>query len=62
MAKGKNWIEDATKNKGALRRELNVPKGEKIPAKKMEKAAKSSDPKIRKQAALAKTLKSLKKK
>lgn len=63
MAKDKkNWIAGAvSKGKGALHRELKVPQGEKIPAKKMSKAAKSSNPKIRKQVALARTLKSFKK-
>lgn len=56
MAAKKKWIAGATKNKGALHRELGVPEGKKIPAKKMAKASKSSNPKIRKQAALAKTL------
>lgn len=54
----KKWIAGAVKNKGKLHRELNVPEGEKIPAKKMAKAAKSKNPTIRKEAALAKTLKS----
>ncbi len=57
----KNWIAEATKNKGGLHRSLGVPAGEKIPAKKLAKAEKSSNPKIRKQAALAKTLKGFKK-
>ena len=54
----KKWIKDATKNKGALHRALGVPEGEKIPAKKISKAEHSKNPKIRKEAALAKTLKS----
>lgn len=53
-----NWIAGATKNKGALHRNLGVPQGEKIPAKKLASAAKSSNPTIAKEAALAKTLKS----
>lgn len=53
---GKKWIKGAIKHPGALHRELGVPEGKKIPAKKMAKAAKSSNPKIRKQVALAKTL------
>ena len=52
----KNWIAGATKNKGALHRALGVPEGEKIPSGKMAKAARSSNPKIRKEANLAKTL------
>ena len=41
--------------------ELGVPQGEKIPAKKMAKAAKSKSPTIRKEVNLTKTLKKLKK-
>jgi hypothetical protein len=59
--KAKNWIAAATKNKGALHRELGVPEGKKIPAKKMAKAAKSKNPKTRKRVALAKTLSKLRK-
>ena len=58
MAK-KNWIAGATKNKGALHRALHVPAGEKIPAAKLEKAAHSKNPTMRKRAALAKTLKGM---
>lgn len=58
----KDWIAKATKKKGALHKALGVKSGEKIPAKKMAKAAKSKSPKIRKEVALAKTLKSFKKK
>jgi hypothetical protein len=55
------WIAGATKNKGALHRALGVPEGDRIPAKKMEKAEKSSSPVMRKRASLAKTLKGFKK-
>jgi hypothetical protein len=56
------WIQKAInpKHKGALHKALGVPEGEKIPAKKMAKAAKSSNPKVAKMANLAKTLKGLK--
>lgn len=57
----KNWIAGAIKHPGALHKALGVPKGEKIPAKKLAKAAKSSG-KIGKQARLAETLKGMKKK
>jgi hypothetical protein len=57
----KDWIKKAVKHKGALHRELGVPEGEKIPAKKMAKAAKSSNPKMRKQVQLARTLSGLRK-
>jgi hypothetical protein len=52
----KKWIAGATKNKGALHRALDVPIGTKIPAKKLEAALHSSNPKIVKEANLAKTL------
>lgn len=56
------WIAKAVgKHPGKLHRELNVPQGEKIPAKKMAKAAKSKNPTIRKEVNLAKTLKKMKK-
>ena len=58
----KNWIAGAVQHKGALHRALKVPEGEKIPAKKMAKAAKSTNPKVAKEANLAKTLGKLKKK
>ena len=56
-----NWIKGATKNKGALHRKLGVPEGEKIPAKKLAKAAHSANPTTRKEATLAKTLGKLRK-
>lgn len=56
---GGNWIAGATKNKGALHKALHVPEGEKIPEKKLEKAERSKNPKMRKRAQLAETLKDL---
>lgn len=56
------WISKAIKKPGALHKALHVPLGEKIPAKKLAKAAKSKNPKMRKRVALAKTLKSFNKK
>jgi hypothetical protein len=56
LAKGGVWIKDAIKNPGALRKSLKVPAGEKIPASKLDKAAKSSNPTLAKRAVLAKTL------
>ncbi len=44
-------------HKGGLHESLHIPEGEKIPAKKIAKAEKSSNPKIRKQATLAETFK-----
>jgi hypothetical protein len=55
----KNWIAGAIKKPGALRKELGVKAGEKIPAKKLNAAAKK--PGIEgKRARLAKTLKGFK--
>jgi len=51
-----DWIKDAVKKPGALRKELGVKAGQKIPEKKLEKAAHSKDPKLKKRAVLAKTL------
>lgn len=59
---GKNWIAGAVKNKGALHRKLGVPEGKKIPSGKLEKAEHSKNPTIKKEAALAKTLKGFHKK
>lgn len=57
--KEKKWIKKAIKKPGALRQELHVKKGEKIPEKKLEKAEHSKNPKLKKRALLAKTLKKL---
>lgn len=54
---GEHWIAGAIKHPGALHRKLHVPEGEKIPAKKLAKAEHSSNPTLRKEANLAKTLK-----
>lgn len=48
-------------SKGKLHRELGVPVGEKIPAKKLAKASHSKSPKIRKEVAFAETLSKLRK-
>jgi hypothetical protein len=58
-ARGGRWIQGAIKHPGALHRSLGVPEGQKIPAKKLAKAAHSSNPTTRRRAALAKTLKKL---
>jgi hypothetical protein len=51
----KNWIAGAIKHKGALHKELGVPADKKIPAKKLDAAAKK--PGVEgKRARLAKTL------
>lgn len=55
----KNWIQSAIKKPGALRKSLGVKAGEKIPAKKLTKAAKSPG-KLGQRARLAQTLKKMK--
>lgn len=57
------WIQKAIpkSRKGALHRELGVPEGKKIPEKKLAKAAKSDNPRLRKQVNLARTLSGLRK-
>ena len=61
MAKksGGLWIQKAHIKKGALHRELGVPAKKKIPEAKLEAASHSKNPKLRKRAVLAKTLKKL---
>lgn len=56
---GEKWIQKAHIKKGALHKELGVPEGKKIPAKKLDKAAHSKNPLERKRANLAKTLKGM---
>lgn len=56
------WIQGAIKRPGALRKKLGVKGDKKIPEKKLEKAEKSKNPKTRKQAVLAETLKHMHKK
>lgn len=58
-----NWIAKAvSKGKGNLHKATGTPQGEKISAKKMSAASHSKSPKVRKEVALAKTLKGFKKK
>ena len=52
----KNWIAGATKNKGALHRQLGVPEGQTIPQAKLEQAAQAGG-KLGARARLAETLK-----
>ncbi|NBS67951.1 hypothetical protein EBT31_03425 [bacterium] len=56
----KNWIKDAIKKPGALRKSMGVKKGEKIPAKELRAAAKKSG-KTGQRARLAMTLRKMKK-
>lgn len=60
MKKHGKWIAEAIKHPGALHRELGVPEGKKIPAKKLAKAAKAPG-KLGQRARLAETLRGLKK-
>ena len=55
------WISKAIppSHKGLLHKSLNVPAGQKIPAAKIEKAAHSSNPTLRRRAIWAQTLKSM---
>ena len=59
MAAKKQWIQKAIKKPGALKSALGVKKGEKIPAEKLAKAAKSPG-KLGQRARLAQTLKGMK--
>jgi hypothetical protein len=54
------WISKAIKHPGALRKELHVKTGEKIPAKKLAKAAKAGGT-LGRRARLAVTLKKMRK-
>ena len=56
----KNWIKDAIKKPGALRKELGVKEGKTIPTKKLAAAAKKPG-KIGQRARLAETFKGMKK-
>ena len=58
----KKWIQKAInpEKKGALHRALGVPLDKRIPEKKLDKAEHSRNSTIRKEANLAKTLKSFK--
>ena len=53
------WIQKAIKKPGALHKQMGVPKGEKIPAKKLASAAKKPG-KLGQRARLAQTLKGMK--
>tara|TARA_X000001382_G_scaffold11296_1_gene7661 strand:- start:497 stop:736 length:240 start_codon:yes stop_codon:yes gene_type:complete len=55
-----NWIQKAIKKPGSLRASLKIKKGETIPRKKLDAAAKKGG-KLGQRARLAKTLKGFKK-
>ena len=55
---GDHWIQGAIKHPGALHKQLGVPAGKKIPAKKLATAAKAGG-KLGERARMAQTLKGL---
>jgi hypothetical protein len=55
------WIRGAIRHPGALHRELGVPAGQTIPAKKLSAARHSKNPTIRREVSLADTLRSMQK-
>lgn len=59
MAKDKKFIQKAIKHPGALHKDLGVPEGKNIPAKKLEKATHSKNPTVKKRAVFAETLKKM---
>lgn len=54
----KNWIKGAVKKPGQLHKDLGVPQGKKIPAAKIDAAAKKPG-KVGQRARFAKTMKGL---
>lgn len=59
--KKKKWIQKAIKKPGQLHKDLGVAEGKKIPAEKLNQAAKKSG-KVGQRARLAKTLRKINKK
>ena len=57
----KDWIQNAIKKPGALRKTLGVKACDTIPEKKLDKAVHSDNSLTRKRADLAKTLRNLRK-
>lgn len=60
MPEKKKWIQEAIKKPGALKKSMGVKEDEKIPAKKLAKAAKAPG-KMGQRARLAETLKKMEK-
>lgn len=54
----KKWVDGAIKKPGQLHRDLGVPQGQPIPAKKLAEAAQRSGP-VGQRARLAQTLKKM---
>ena len=48
-----NWMQDVHPKKGALRRQLHIAEGHKIPTKRLEEATHAKSPLLRKRANLA---------
>jgi len=59
MKAPKKWIQGAIKRPGDLRRKLKIPPGKKITMAQLNKASQSKNPRTRRQANLAKTLKKM---
>jgi hypothetical protein len=53
-----NWIKNAIKNPGALRKTAKIKKDKNISVKQLNKLSKSKNPTTRRRANLAKTLRS----
>ena len=60
-AKGGKWMQKAVKKPGALHEQMGIPKGKKIPAKALAKAAKAPG-KLGQRARLAQTFAKMRKK
>lgn len=58
MSNRRKWIQSAIKHPGALHREMGIPAGKKIPAKRLAAAAKKGG-KLGSRARLAETLKKI---
>ena len=57
LKKDGKWMQKAFKNnKGGLHKALNVPKGDKIPKDKLDKAVNSKDKHVKKMAQLVKNV------
>jgi hypothetical protein len=54
-----NFIQEAIKHKGALRKSLHIKEGNTIPEKKLEKAEHSKNETLKRRAILAETLRHL---
>lgn len=55
MKEGGKWMQKTEKHKGALHEALGIKQDKKIPAKRLDKATHSKNPKIKKEVVLAET-------